>query len=340
MRKIFLVIILSVIVCGIVIFSAAYAALNSPWATEKLVRRAFLKSLGNVKLTDIHIARQKFFWPSHFEFGDIVVGLEVEGKVLSIACTNLELDIRRIAREGKEFDVWIDRTSLSYDLGRAENARAELKIVLPQQGGIIFQGPVSAQIMVWDRARAENVSAVFLGDDKGFYFDTLKGDAFNGSFAGGADIFLTAPVAYSVRLDLKGFDTAELATVSPEVVEQVNGRIDGVLSFNGAGDRLTGIQADLSIPSGGRVNASLLATLTQYLPETKEKKRLDALIRVGGMLSVESFVFMVKNDSPGHLAGEIKLTSKEANLNLNLTHDIYVDGTWEDLLKSWGAIFK
>jgi hypothetical protein len=175
----------------------------------------------------------------------------------------------------------------------------------------------------------------------------LKGEAFNGSFTGGVDIFYTNPPVYSVRLSLKDMDTEELTNVSPQVVEQVSGRVVGEVNFDGAGDELADFLADLSMPSGGRVNAAFLATLTQYLPTlsnylpaSKEKQKFEALIKSGGKLAVETLSFSIKNDSSRHLAAALSLASKEANINWNLTYDIYVDGTWEDLLQSWQAIFK
>jgi hypothetical protein len=148
-------------------------------------------------------------------------------------------------------------------------------------------------------------------------------------------------------LSLQDMDTEELTSLSPQVVEQVSGRVVGEVKISGAGKVLTDFLADLSMPSGGRVNAAFLATLTQYLPtlsnylpNSKEKKKFEALIKSGGKLAVETLSFLVKNDSSQHLAAALSLASREANINWNLTYDIYVDGTWDDLLQSWQAIFK
>lgn len=338
---------IGILVFFVIIFPVTNTALNTPWLTQQLVRRAFGKFAPRVVLKEFSIATQRYFWPSHFEFGGIKLGLEVNGKALDLACSRLELDGFRIQNGSKEFDLWLDSTDAAFDLGRAQNARADLKVVLPAKGGFVLQGPVSAQVLTWDRTSAEHVSAEFLGDDKGLYFDLLKGEAFSGSFVGGVDIFYTDPPAYSVMLALKDMDTEELAALSPQVVEQVNGRVVGQVKFNGAGNNLTDFLADLSMPSGGRVNAAFLATLTQYLPtlsnylpNSREKQKFEALIKSGGKLTVETLGFLVKNDSARHLAAALSLASKEANINWNLTYDIYVDGTWGDLLQSWQAIFK
>jgi hypothetical protein len=321
--------------------------LNTPWLTQQLVRRALGKLAPKVSLKEFSVATQHYFWPAHFEFGDIKLGLVLNGKALDLTCSRLEIDNLRFFRESREFALWVDSTDATYDLGRIQNARADLKVVFPVKGGFVLQGPVSVQVLTWDRANAENVSAELLGDDKGLFFDLLKGEAFNGSFTGGVDIFYTNPPVYSVRLSLKDMDTEELTNVSPQVVEQVSGRVVGEVNFDGAGDELADFLADLSMPSGGRVNAAFLATLTQYLPTlsnylpaSKEKQKFEALIKSGGKLAVETLSFSIKNDSSRHLAAALSLASKEANINWNLTYDIYVDGTWEDLLQSWQAIFK
>jgi hypothetical protein len=152
---------------------------------------------------------------------------------------------------------------------------------------------------------------------------------------------------YSIHLALKDIDTGRLGTINPQIAGQISGRMSGEVSLEGAGDQLVGFMADLSLPSGGSVDAAFLATLTQYvptlsnyLPNSKEKKRFEALIRSGGKLAVEVLNFSIENDSARHLAAALHLASQEANVDWNLTYDIYVDGTWEDLLRSWQAIFK
>jgi hypothetical protein len=330
-----------------VIVPAGHALLNSPWLAEKLVRRAFLKYSPTVKLKEFSVAAQKHFWPTHFELSDIKLILELNGKTLSLACSRLEIDRIRVSRKSREFDVWIDSTEATYDLGKIQNARAELTVVFDRKGSFVIQGPVSAQVLSWDRTGAEHVSAEFMADDKGLYFDLLQGEAFDGSFSGGADVFFTKPAAYSVRLLVKGMETGGLSTLIPQVAQQVSGRVAGEVSFGGAGDQLTDFLADLSMPSGGRVNASFLATLTQYvptllnyLPSSQEKARFEGLIKSGGKIKVETLNFAIRNDSLRHMAAALTIASKEANINWNLTYDISVDGTWDDLLKSWQAIFK
>jgi hypothetical protein len=343
MRKALIVI----LVFFVIVIPAVHAALNTPWLIQKIVRRAFVKLAPKVSLKEFSVASQKYYWPSHFEFGDIKLELELNGKVLKLACSRVEIDDLLILRETREFDLWVDSTDMTYDFGRTQNARAELKVVFPVKGGYVLQGPVSAQVLTWDRASAERVSAEFLVDEKGLYFDLLKGEAFNGSFTGGVDVFYTNPPVYSVRLSLKDMDTEKLTSISPQVVEQVSGRVIGEVNFAGSGNELTDFLADLSMPSGGRVNASFLATLTQYLPtlsnylpSSQEKARFESLIKSGGKLAVETLSFSIRNDSSRHLAAALSLASREANINWNLTYDITVDGTWEDLLRSWQAIFK
>ena len=97
---------------------------------------------------------------------------------------------------------------------------------------------------------------------------------------------------------------------------------------------------DLTMPSGGKVSASLLAALTQYLPQSREKKRLDVLIRKGGKVALEAFSFTMKGGQAGKFSGDVRLKSREINLELNLTHEINTDGTIDSLFGYWGKFFQ
>jgi hypothetical protein len=100
------------------------------------------------------------------------------------------------------------------------------------------------------------------------------------------------------------------------------------------------VDADLNMPTGGKMSASLLAALTQYLPQSREKSRLDLLIRKGGKIAMEGFSFIIRGGQAGKFAGEVHLRSREVNLELNLEHEINTDGTIASLLGYWGKFLK
>jgi len=91
---------------------------------------------------------------------------------------------------------------------------------------------------------------------------------------------------------------------------------------------------------GSSISAGLLSLLTQYIPQSREKKRLDALIKAGGKLPVQLLSFAVKTETPRHLKGEIHIKSKDVNLQINITNDINTDGTLISLLGYWQTYFR
>jgi hypothetical protein len=109
-----------------------------------------------------------------------------------------------------------------------------------------------------------------------------------------------------------------------------------------AGDarKITTFNADFSLPAGGKVTSVLLSDFLQYLPKSREKKRLDKLVKIGEKLAVEVFSFTIQNDAPDHWSGVVQLASKDVNIRANRTYDIHIDGTWEGLATSWTAIFR
>jgi hypothetical protein len=167
----------------------------------------------------------------------------------------------------------------------------------------------------------------------------IHAEVYGGRMSGTAHVMLK-PVTYAADLKLDGLQTAKLAEVNEQISAQMAGRISGIVRIAGDGTRPNAIETDLQMPSGGKINAALLSALTQYLPQSQERKMLEALIKNGGKLAVEVFSFTMKSHAPDKLSGLIKIASKQANMELNLTHDIKTDGTWDGLAQSWQAIFK
>ena len=75
--------------------------------------------------------------------------------------------------------------------------------------------------------------------------------------------------------------------------------------------------------------------MAQYIPPSKERQQLEALLKTDGMVELETASVTLKNLSEHKLEGLVDLSSKQLNLQLNLPIDINVDGSLNELLKSW-----
>ena len=143
-----------------------------------------------------------------------------------------------------------------------------------------------------------------------------------------------------MTLALQSVDCNELEQALGGVFRELGGKLSGSLHVAGTGQQVGLFDTAWNMPGGGAVSAELLSSITRYIPDSVQKKRLDFLIRSGAKLPVESFMFTLKNDSPEQLSGIIGLKSREANLELNVTHEIRVDARIDALIRAWQAVFK
>jgi hypothetical protein len=182
----------------------------------------------------------------------------------------------------------------------------------------------------------EDVSGFMILNGAGVEMRALKFKAYDGNLTGKVMVQTRGtPITYNGEIFMEGFNVAGLGDVNPAISQQLDGVVTGTVSVEGDPVSLRTLDASLTMPSGGNISAALLAALTQYLPASREKKRLDALISAGGKLGMELFSFTLKGGKAGAFAGELHLRSREINLELNLTHEINTDGTIASLLAYW-----
>ncbi|MBF0620112.1 MAG: hypothetical protein HQL19_08090, partial [Candidatus Omnitrophica bacterium] len=144
--------------------------------------------------------------------------------------------------------------------------------------------------------------------------------------------------AYAANIAANGLDTAELSVLNGQIGAQMAGRVSGTIYISGRAGQLVALKTAWTMPSGGKVNAALLSLLMQYIPMSQERKRIEAIIQAGGKLKAEVFAFSLASDTPTHLSGAVTLKSREANLEVNVTHEVNIDGTWDSLGKYWNTI--
>lgn len=184
------------------------------------------------------------------------------------------------------------------------------------------------------------IQAEFSGDERSVVLTNLTAAVYGGELSGSATVKFGPPAGYDAVLALQSVDCGELEQALGGVFRELGGKLSGSLRMAGCGRQIDRFDTAWNMPGGGAVSAALLSTITQYIPDSEQKKRLDFLIRTGAKLPVESFIFTLKNDSPDRLSGIVGLKSREANLELNVTHEIRVDTRIDSLIQAWQAMFK
>lgn len=315
----------------------AWSVVNIPWFTEVVLGRAFAGKPG-VVVRRVHVGQQRFSLPGRLALHNVDVLLHVNGKELTVHAPQVELTgLQSFWSVDRRILLASHGMSARYDLGQAKEVKADLVIDRDSTSG-----PFTAVEAGWDKLRARDVSLFLMANASGVELRALKLSAYGGRITG--KFFVDGSPgkragAYQAELFIEGLDLVRVGEVNPEISAQLNGLVTGTLKFEGDSRGLRALDTDLGMPSGGRMSASFLAALTQYLPQSQEKKRLDLLISKGGKIAMESFLFIMKGGEAGKFAGEVHLRSREVNLELNLEHEINADGTVASLLGYWDKFF-
>jgi len=188
--------------------------------------------------------------------------------------------------------------------------------------------------------RMTEIRTDFSGDARSVVMSNLTAGVYSGVLSGRVESVFGPPAAYDITLALDSVDCGEPEQALGGVFRELGGTLSGQLQIAGTGNQVDRFDTSWNMPAGGAVSAELLSSITRYIPDSAQRKRLDFLIRSGGKLPVESFVLTLKNDAPDRLSGIIGVKSREANLELNLTHEIQVDTRIDSLIQVWQAMFK
>jgi hypothetical protein len=314
------------------------SAANTTWLTESVVSQV-LGARPGVVVKRVHIDQQKFSLPGRMQFEKIDLVLEVNGKLLMIEAPGAVVTgLQTFWTVDRRILFTVENMLVRYDLGKAKDVKADLTV---DRDGI--SGPLTAVAGNWDKLQMKNASAFLIVNASGIELRALKCDAYGGKITGKV-LVNTSPAkntgTYAAELFIEAIDMVRLADINPEIAVQLNGSVTGTVKLEGDLSSLRTVDTDLNMPSGGKMSASLLAALTQYFPQSREKKQLDILIRKGGKVALEAFSFTMKGGEAGKFAGEVRLKSREINLELNLAHDINTDGTIDSLLGYWGKFLQ
>ena len=317
------------------LFIVACFAVNTTALSEAIVRHA-LASRKGVVFKDIHIARQRFTWPGRVDWGDVKLEIEVNGKKAGMEAPAVSVTgLEDLLSSRAHLLINARGARLVYDKGRAGDVTAALALE-----GHELSGPLTMGTLSWDKWQAQDVSLVLVVNAAGVQARAVTLKAYDGKVTGKVIVDMAPVPAYAVELFADGLDVARMAPANAGLAEELSGRLKGSLKLEGSATALRTLDTDLVMPAGGKISAVFLASLTRYLPQSREKERLDLLVNNGGKLVMEGFSFTMKSSRKGRYSGEIHLKSREVNLELNLTHEINTDGTLASLLAYAARILK
>jgi hypothetical protein len=305
-------------------------------AMEFVVRQVLQRTVKDVQ--SFSLGSLDYTFPSSWTLGDVRATVLAQGNPALIYAGQVELkEVFHLLTDGEHAQVAVSGGEAAYDKLKVRGVSCAVDLSR-LTNGISYRGNVLLADVSQSPFSVSDVKTDFTGDQQSVALSNLTAAVYGGKLSGAAGF--TFPAGYDVNVDLQNANVDELERAMGGVFRELGGKLSGRLHVAGVGQRVDLFDTSWNMPSGGAISAELLSSITRYIPDSVQKKRIDFLIRSGGKLAVESFVVTLKNDSPEQLSGVIGLKSREANLELNVTHEIRVDARIDSLLQAWQAVFK
>ena len=307
-------------------------------AMEFVIRQVLQRTAKEVQ--GFNLSSLVYSFPSSWTLGGVRATVLVEGKPAKLFVNQLEIkDALHLLADEEHTEVSVSGAEAAYDKLNVRGTACTVDLSR-STNGIFYRGNILLAQVSQDPFSVSDVKTEVAGNEQSVTLSNLTAVVYGGQLSGSVRTVFTVPAGYAVDLSLRDVDSSELERAVGGVFRELGGKLSGRLHVAGVGQRVDLFDTSWNMPSGGAISAELLSSITRYIPDSVQKKRLDFLIRSGGKLAVESFLFTLKNDTPERLSGQIGVKSREANLELNVTHEIRVDARIDSLLQAWQAVFK
>ncbi len=157
----------------------------------------------------------------------------------------------------------------------------------------------------------------------------VYGNLYGGSMVLNGWFKYLTPMSYENKIHLDHVDSSLLAQANPSFA-QLTAVIDGDIKLKNFKNSGLDIQANLQAPSGGKMKASLLMFLAQYVPQ---RQQIEGLIERNELIPLEKAEIIVTSLSSEKISSQVSLKISSINLNMNIKFDFNIEGGLENLLE-------
>ena len=158
-----------------------------------------------------------------------------------------------------------------------------------------------------------------------FLFDgvRLHGSAFKGIKGRGR---AGLDGSFLLESEIEGIGLEDLAPLNPENLKGASGEVHGSILLETQPGREPVFAAEVhGGNTGGKVPSRFFAALLPYLPPVQNRKELEAIIRIAGLVTYSEADFKLRSAGPGHVKVFLHMRIPDYNFNLNLNVEIRVD---------------
>jgi len=340
--KVFLSFLLLLLVLAGIFFHTVF---YSCWLPAWLASQGLKRAAPDARIQTFKYTRRRFDFFKEIEFEDLRVILE-RGAVLSYGdCRSLTIKVLNPGKIKKELEVACESGRFRMAAFRAQDVDLNLRLSFLENKLQALQGNMKASSLAMGLVQAEEISCFMEGDGTHLHVKDCSAVAYDGDIFGDISLDDLSLLSYNVALRWANLDVRKIRTVNNQFFSKLDGRVDGVLNVIGQKEKIKDLKARLGLQPGGKIKASLLAllllvnhehqlgwgfSLGNYLPQSAQKE-LEELVKIDGEVPVEKAVLELERTATQKLSGGVDLKSKALNLDYNLTVDVNLGLSLEEM---------
>ncbi len=316
----------------ILIFGFGYYLLNSSWFWEKLAVSLIKQGGKEVQSAQLSIQKTNFNLPTKLILEDVKLKIKIQEVSYTIDLSGLTIDANSfIVGRDKKIDLNLSGLRIESSVANLKDANMVLAVSFEKNLLKSLKGTLKIASADSNKYVLTNISADITGDQKNIVLDNFLASSYNGEVKGKITLAYQPAVTYDIALAIKDVDLTAMRAANMEVFSQVRGKLQGDVELKGEPAKIHSIIMNLEIPQEGQVKARLLKPFFDYIPQSTQKKDLELLMKVDGLVALDKAVLALKSSSEEKLSTTIGLESKRFNLDTHLTVDFNIEGGLQNL---------
>ncbi len=157
-----------------------------------------------------------------------------------------------------------------------------------------------------------------------FAFDGVRLN--RSAFKGINGQFIAGPGSFRLESQVEGLGLEDIAPLNPANLQGAKGELLGKISLEVKTGKEPVFEAELQgTKAGGKVPSRFFAAFLPYLPQVQNRRQLEAIIQIAGVVSFDEADFKISSVGPGRMKVFLHMRIPDYNFNLNLNMEIRAD---------------
>ncbi len=339
MKRFFLVFSLIIFLFGV----GVLMLLNSSGFSEKIISGLLDRNLKDISVADLKITKQVFHPAGFLTLSDISLQVKSKEDTFLISFDSIHIKLHHLYSR-KNARIFIDLKGLNVDSGILKCTDAKINIISSRDGAL-EGGNFTVEKIKYLDYEVTNIAGDIAAEESTLMIRRMTGNFYGGQIATEVLLENDRQLNYSITVSLKDVDIKKLEEANKAIFSNAKGMVDGKIEITGSKKGDYDVEGRIYSFSDTEVKASLIKPLLDYIPQSRQKKDLDLLLKQQGNIPLESAEIILLSVTDESIKTRVELKSKKFNLDIGVGFDFNIEGGVQNFLnlqkqyflkKRWG----